>query len=770
MTVPEDPPAATVAANGEGPAHTTRQVIGERYEILGLLGSGGMGSVYKARDLELDELVALKVLRPGLASAPGMLDRFRREVKLARRVAHPNVARVFDIGEGSGEKILTMELIEGEPLSSLLARARRLSVEQIVTLGAAICAGLGAAHEAGVVHRDLKPDNVLVEKGGRVVITDFGIARAADGDALATGTLVGTPAYMAPEQIESGVPIDARADIYALGALLYELCTGQPPFQAETVFAVAAARLLKPPPDPRALRPELPDGLARLVLRCMARRPEDRFPSAAAVSQELQALTLPQPAAIPASLPPPNGLDPGAAGAKRIAVLPFRNAGPLDQEYLADGLTEEVIELLSTAPGLRVTARGAIMRYKGVERDPRELGRELSVQVVADGTVKRTESGVRITARLASVDDGVQLWARRFDRAGNELLRVSDDAARAVAEALAVELSPGRRTPPADAEAMDLFLRARAAYRRYFTDLEGESSAPLFERALARAPDDPRILAGFAMANTRGMAHEPARLEKAAAAAARAVELAPSLPQAHLAVATVRQRSLEEASSVRSLRRALALQPAFGEAHDLLGRILAETSLLKEARQHLLTALPLEPEITLTRIALARTHELLGEHDEADRVAEQVRDSPLLARFVAWRRDTRKAQDLLRSMPGSVPGQASATWRAARLLLEMTTGGAPPYDFYALLIDPARAPLRSRFFLQLTAEAAAFAGDRARAIDAVTRAAALSLFDVAWMDGCPLFADLRRDPAFVAVREQVAARAARVEEAYRARL
>jgi eukaryotic-like serine/threonine-protein kinase len=447
--MPVDPSATTDATPSAG----GHQVIGERYEILGLLGSGGMGNVYKARDLELDELCALKVLRPELARDAEVLDRFRREVKLARRVTHPNVARVFDIGERGGEKILTMELVEGEPLSALLARDGPLAVERIVELGSAVCAGLSAAHEAGVIHRDLKPDNVLVEKGGRVVLTDFGIARAAaSAGALATAGFLGTPAYMAPEQIEGGVPIDARADLYALGAMLFELATGQRPWLGESVFAIAAARLLHPPPDPRGRRPDLPPALAALVLRCMARHPEDRFASASAVAAELAMVTLPR--ARHMEQLPVVRVSPGpgakAFAHKRVAVLPFRNAGPPDEDYLADGLTEDVIDALSMAAELRVTSRGVVMRYKGSDRDPREVGRELDVQVVVDGTVRRVAGdggarAVRISARLASVADGVQLWARRFDRALVELLGASDDVARAIADALAVQVDGAAR-------------------------------------------------------------------------------------------------------------------------------------------------------------------------------------------------------------------------------------------------------------------------------------------------------------------------------------
>ncbi len=772
--MPIDPDALTESPSVALPS---RQVVGERYEILGLLGSGGMGNVYKARDLELDELCALKVLRPELAGTPGVLERFRREVKLARRVTHPNVARVFDIGERGGEKILTMELVDGEPLSAVLAREGRLPLARVVAVASAICAGLEAAHAAGVIHRDLKPDNVMVEKGGRVVITDFGIARAAAGAAQATALFVGTPAYMAPEQIESGASIDARADLYALGAMLFELATGERPFQGESLFAMAAARLLHPAPDPRRVRPDLPPAFAALIQRCMARRPDDRFPSAAALAAELATLAL-QPGAlantapaIPAPAPPVQATPIHAtpAAEKRVAVLPFRNAGPPEHDYLADGLTEDVIDALSMAPGLRVTSRGVVMRYKGSDLDPREVGRELGVQVVVDGTVRRSGGGVRIAARLASVADGVQLWARRFDRPDAELLGVSDDAARAIAEALAVELGgPGgaAAAPAADPEAMDLYFQARSAYHRFFSDLGGEASIPLFERALERAPDDPRILAGYAMARARVPTPDGSVHAAAVDAAARAVALAPDASSSHRAIAEVRFRSREEAAAVSSLRTALHLAPTNAEAHDLLGRILSETTLLADARRHLVTALTLEPEITTARMSLVRTHELLGEHDEADRLMDARYEAtlPIRARFCLWRRDTRAAAEILPKLHPT-----SSAHRLTRELLEIVVGNAPAESLYQEFGERARTLVRARsFFTQMEAEISAFVGNHATALAAISRAAEDALFDVAWMDGCPLLAPLRGDPVFEAARTRVAARAAAVEQAYRA--
>ena len=739
-------------------------ILADRYVILGMLGAGGMGNVYKARDLELEELVALKVLRPELVGAAGVLDRFRREVKLARRVTHPNVARVFDIGDHRGEKFLTMELIDGESLGAMLVRERRLPVARVATLASAICAGLAAAHAAGVIHRDLKPDNVLLDRGGRVVVTDFGIARAvAPGADRTVSNFVGTPAYMAPEQVEEGVEIDARADLYALGAMLYELVVGEPAWQGTSVLGIAVARLLEPPPDPRTKRPDLPDGFATLILRCMARSPEDRPASAEEVAGALANLTLPALDRTLTMLPEP-AVDVRGTFAKRVAVLPFRNGGAPEHEYLADGLTEELIDLLSVSPGLRVRSRGVVMRFKGIDRDPRDLGRELDVQVVVEGSVRRAGGTARISARAISVADGFQLWARRFDRPDSELLAMTDETAQAIATALTVELGAPPRLISSDPEVADLYLRARAAYHRFFSDLGG-NSIELFERAMARAPDDPRVLAGYASARARRGDADSRDILSAGVAAARAVALAPHLAEPHVALAHVRYQSGDEAGAVGPTRRALRLSPTNGEAHDLLGRILSETTRFADARRHLETAVALEPDNDLPVLALCRTYELSGDHATLERFLEARPDratsAAVISRILVWRRDSARAAKILETLPATSDGPSFVF----RSLLALAAHGASPFA----MLESAFARTKGRavmFWCQLEAECALTLGDPERGLAAIERASALALFDQAWMDFCPPLEAVRQHPRFLAVKEVVDARAARVVEAF----
>jgi serine/threonine-protein kinase len=735
-------------------------VVGQRFEILALLGAGGMGNVYRARDLELDEIVAVKVLRAEIASAPGAVERFRREVKLARKVTHPNVARVFDIGEQGGEKILTMELIEGESLGALLSREGRLPFSRVVEIATAICAGVGAAHDAGVVHRDLKPDNVLMAKDGRIVVTDFGIARAAQitGAGRTLSGLVGTPAYMAPEQVEER-EVDARADIYALGAMLYEMLTGEYPWQGESPIAIAAARLIHPPPDPREKQPDLDSRLADLVVHCLARKPEDRPVSMARVAATLATITTSRNVSASAPVRAEVAL---ASDDKRVAVLPFRNLGPAEHDYLADGLTDDLIDLLSVARGLRVHSRGAVSKFKTESRDVRQIGRELGVQVVVDGSIRKGPGSFRISARLISVADGIQLWARRFEGAEGDILALDDEVAKAVADALTVDLEKGEARP-IDAAVVDLYLRARLQYlRNYFPD--SKTATDLFGQALERAPDDPRIIAGYVMARARARLDDASR-QALRAQAERAVRIAPSLPETHLALGAVLFQSLDEVGATRAFHRALSLNANCAEAHDFLGRILEETD-GAEAKRHLEIAMALEPTLTLPRVSLVRYFALREDWNRVEEFLEAPSGMdakalvPHRARLIMWRRDARAADELEPSLTtDEVP------IRAARVMLRLASGrlaaGEPMFQL------PAHAgPRLTCFYAQLDAEAHGLLDDRARALDAIERASRMNLYDVSWLERCPLLRSLRDEPRYRAVREVVAARAAAVRAAY----
>ena len=728
-------------------ADTNPAVIGGRYELLGLLGSGGMGNVYKVRDTELDEVVALKVLRPEVVAGTGALDRFRREVKLARRVTHPNVARVFDIGEAGRDRLLTMEYVDGESLGALVRREGRLPLARACTIARAICEGLAAAHAAGVIHRDVKPENVLIARDGRVVVTDFGIARAASDEGRTVG-FVGTPAYMAPEQIDERSTIDHRADVYAFGVLLFELLTGETPWKGESVWALAAARLLEQPPDPRSVRPELPEALAELVLGCLARAVDERTASIAEVAAALAEVTLPEAGPSQLGRAPQRGAAPRATTGvdKRVAVLPFANLGPAEQDYVADGLTDDLIDGLSVAPGLRVRSRGVVMRFKGAEVDPRDLGRELDVEVVVEGSVRRTPAGYRISTRLISVADGFQVWARRFDVTEAELLIEIDAIARAIATALTVVVDIPAR-PEADSRAVDLYLRARDAYRRCFA---GDRRAPLelYSQLLELTPDDARALAGRAMAGAAQYFWTAAEREVALAAALRAVELAPNLAEGHYALAIVRVMEGDTQAAVAPLRRALRLQPTSAEARHLLGALALMADQLDVARAELEAAIASEPGFEFSYLQLGCCYEYYGERERVDELFALSRSLGLGVHFALestlcmWRRDRARGAELLEQIDPSHPIEATTQpW------LELLVHGTPPPRGLPPVPPGASLPkINAWFYLQTDVEIACLLGDVDDAVRCLARYLDAGGTELSWARRVPLLEPLRTAP------------------------
>jgi eukaryotic-like serine/threonine-protein kinase len=609
-------------------------------------------------------------------------------------------------------------------------------------------------------------------------VTDFGIARAVIdvGMAQTMGGLVGTPAYMAPEQVEGRRDIDARADIYALGELLYEFFTGERAWGGGTAFEIAAARLTAPPPDPRQRCPELPRALAELVMRCMARRPEDRFASIEQVASELSALTLPvlpasaDGAAVPAPVSiraakPPEAQTP--AGDKTVAVLPFRNAGPAEDEYLAEELTDDLLDSLSMTRGLRIRSRGAVMQFKGVERDAREVGRELGVQVVVEGSVRRAQGKVRISARLTSVEDGFQLWAKRFDRPEKDVLSINDEAASAIAEALTLDHEARVREAPSNPAAVDLYVRARHEYRRFWAD-DPRRALDLFEQAEALAPGDPVILSGKAMAMARYAFFSGQGTASALAVAQRAVAVAPTLAEARLAHGTALLQTGDWKGAVRELRLAVAQGPGLAEAHGALGRILGEAGELREGARLLETSLALEPQVPLTVMALARAYGLLGDWERAEAVlnaaSPSVSEVAPRVRFLIWRRDRDGLKQMIERIEAQ--GERGRPLMGGKLLGHLVRGELPDRSMF-LQDGSSDADTRRRaFLLQVDAETAAFVGNKDRALLALQEGAEGWLIDLAWLDRCPLFDELRGDPRFVKARALVASRAEEIVAAY----
>ena len=675
-----------------------------RYQIERMVGRGGMGSVYRALDVMVGDVVALKILDASVAGSGDQIEWFRREVRLARRITHPNVARTHDMGEQAGAHYITMEFVEGTTLQDLLRtreaaagegegegkrRRQALAPARAARIALAVSEGLSAAHAAGVVHRDLKPANVLIDLNGRVVLTDFGIARTlADENAGArTQGVVGTPLYMAPEQL-SGLAVDQRADIYALGLMLSEMLTGELPFAGQTPIATALARLTQPPPDPRVVRPELPEALAELVLQCLAQKPDERPASAAAVAERLRSwlVAVGEPltgvptvtmlagvgvghASVPEQMTPtqqqpmttgptssPGGLTQGMTrggygtathntralrplapvptAERALAVLPFRYIGPPDQSYLGDALTDELIDVLSRTRGLRVLGSGATAKYRS-DRDPRAVGTDLGVDAVVDATVQASARQVRVAARLVEVASGTQLWSEKFESGLEDLFELQDRICKRIAEALRVELSTSAHASDAPAEAISLYLRGRRKLLA-FQVVGPDGAMELLEQSLEMAPMLQPAIACHAIACLRAwfmprsfIADEGQRDwgQIARESVARALAEAPELAETHLARAMLAVQLGEWREAVKALVKTLEIAPTYAHAHQYLAQLQCEAGNTKEGAERAKLAIDLEPSLSVGLFDLARLHALRGERDESERLLLQLTDS-----------------------------------------------------------------------------------------------------------------------------------------------
>ncbi len=465
------------------------------YQISGPLGAGGMGEVYRARDTRLGREVAVKILSGEVTSTSDRLARFEREARTVAGLNHPNIVTLFSVEEEEGVRFLTMELVEGQSLDRVVTPGG-LPLSRVLELAIPMANALIAAHERGVVHRDLKPGNVMVTHDGWVKVLDFGLAKVAaepgDGPSQGAtigatmeapisgeGQVLGTVPYMAPEQIR-GEAIDARADLFALGIILYELATGRRPFTGTTSADVSSAILRDAPVPVISLRGDLPRDLNRIVSRCLEKHPRDRFQTARDVYNELRyiekelamgmasppsplpasAAYLPAPAAPPPSggpsSAPPRTPAPVSSGSSAsglgssvmpghdipsIAVLPFvnRSRGEED-EYFSDGLADELLNVLTKIRGLRVAARASSFQFKGKNEDLAVIGEKLNVATLLDGSVRKSGNRVRISVQLVKAADRVQLWSETYDRSLEDIFAVQDDIAQSVVKELRTTL------------------------------------------------------------------------------------------------------------------------------------------------------------------------------------------------------------------------------------------------------------------------------------------------------------------------------------------
>ncbi|MGH7712383.1 MAG: protein kinase domain-containing protein, partial [Gemmatimonadaceae bacterium] len=505
-----------------------RSALAGRYAIERELGSGGMATVYLADDLKHDRKVAIKVIKEDMASMLG-LDRFMREIQVAAKLSHPNIMPLYDSGAVDGSPFYVMPYVSGESLRHKLQRDRQLPVAEAIALVRQVAAALTYAHARGLVHRDISPENILLHEG-TALVTDFGIALALDqrpAERLtAHGMTLGKAEYMSPEQVTADQTLDARSDVYSLGCVLYELLAGEPPFTGATTQAIMAKRFTDPVPSVRRLRPAVPRAVDEALMTALAKAPADRFSSAAEFAAAFDK--------------PPNG----PVEAPSVAVLPFLNLSrDPDNEYFADGITEDVIAHLSKVRSLKVISRGSVMQFKDRARGPREIGATLRTATVLDGSVRRAGDRVRIVAELIDTQTDRNLWAETYDRQLTDIFAIQSDVAVRIAAALKTELSPDERArigkePTHSLRAYQLYLQGRHHFGRFLEATLLEAIG-YFEQATLADPAFALAYAGIALCYAELLVQESASVppreayERAKEAVKRAIELDNTLGEAH---------------------------------------------------------------------------------------------------------------------------------------------------------------------------------------------------------------------------------------------
>ncbi len=602
------------------------------YRLVEKIGEGGMGEVWRAEDLDLERPVALKFLTASALERDEMRARFLREARTAAALNHPDICTIHEVGELEGLPFIAMELIEGRTLDEHLRDAGRLPLAEIVRIALPIAEGLAAAHGRGIVHRDLKPGNVMLTADGQVKILDFGLAKpeavlAGDGaatraetvDAKMTreGTILGTLPYMSPEQAAARA-VDARSDVFSFGVLLYQMASGELPFDGDTPTSTLAKILESEPRPLSSLRQGLPPDLERIVRRCLQKRPEDRYNDTrdlVAALRDLRTTAEAEPApAAAAANPPRRSLwpwlaaaaaavlavllvlgprtggepePPPAAEAERpsVAVLPFHNlSADAENDYFSAGMTEEIISKLSRIDGLEVASRSSVAAYQERQLDARAIGAELGVRYLLDGSVRRAGSRVRISTQLVDSSSGRNLWSEEFEGTLDDVFAIQEETALEIARQLDLHLSPQeeravQRRSTDNVLAYDTYLKAQALLLQGWGDYDKlMATRELYRQALELDPDYAPAMAGLASVEAqlyRNFDSSEEHIERAEELAARAAALEPGLVRAQVALGEIAAMRYDYHRAERLMREVVRLEPKEPLYWDYLSWILA---------------------------------------------------------------------------------------------------------------------------------------------------------------------------------------------------
>jgi eukaryotic-like serine/threonine-protein kinase len=614
------------------------EVVG-KFQILDLLGSGGMGRVYRARDKVLGRTVALKLLSAELANNQQWINRFVHEARAASAISHPNIAHIYEFGEENSSYFIAMEYVDGQTLRKSIS-GRELEIKDAISISVQLADALSVAHAAGIVHRDIKPENIIVQSGNHIKILDFGIAKLSPTKELDStaptlvettpGTLLGTVDYMSPEQAR-GLEVDFGSDLWSLGVVFYEMIAGSLPFKSDTLVDTIASILNRAPVPLTTLVPAIDSDLEQLINRTLEKRREKRLASASIFRDELLRIQTAKNYETSKTRHSTQGRTyrrKRKESVNSIAILPLQNlSGDTESEYLSDGITETIINSLSQSTILKVMAASTVFRYKSRQMSPVQVGKELGVKFVLTGRLQQRGEKLLVSVELVNVKDGSQLWGQRYNFSSSALIEMQEIISREIFEQLSTRLmneNRGRLTKryTEDSEAYQLYLKGRYYWNK--RSPEGiKRSITFYDRAIERDPGYALAYAGLAdsyalLSGFISVLPPSTALPKAKAAAMRAIELDENLAEAHASLALAKMRFDRDWNGAESeFRRAIELNPNYATAHHWYSVFLRALGRFDEAISEARKAQELDPLSLIINIDVGLGYYYAGRYEEA---------------------------------------------------------------------------------------------------------------------------------------------------------